>query len=99
MQVEHLDVSRRVDLMDGVSRRAARLPVQVVALHEHRVVAQTAQPHVTLALHVQLHALADVQSGGGGVFRDAMSVSADTLGFRPFQAFVKGVNSCCKRCQ
>ena len=68
MQVEHLDVSRRVDLMDGVSRRSARLPVQVVALYEHRVVAQTAQPHVTLALHVQLHALADVQSGGGGYF-------------------------------
>lgn len=65
---QHLDVSAGVDLVNGVSRRSARLSVQVVALDEDGVVAEAAHPHVALALALQLNAFADVESevGGGG---------------------------------
>ncbi|TNN36833.1 hypothetical protein EYF80_052999 [Liparis tanakae] len=55
----HLDVGARVDLVHGVARRSARLPVQVIALHEHGVVAHAAHPHVALAAALQLHAFTD----------------------------------------
>ena len=42
------------------------LPVQVVALHEHGVVAKATHPHVPLPLALQLHALPDVEPARGG---------------------------------
>ena len=49
-----LCVSKRIDLVDGVARRPARLPVEVVALNEHRVVGLAPDPHVALPHKVQL---------------------------------------------
>ena len=50
----NLCVSKRIDLVDGVARRPARLPVEVVALNEHRVVGLAPDPHVALPHKVQL---------------------------------------------
>lgn len=47
--------------MHGITRCPPGLSVQVVALHEHRVIAETAQPHVSLATQIQLDAFADMQ--------------------------------------
>ena len=47
-------MSKRIDLVDGVARRPARLPVEVVALNEHRVVGLAPDPHVALPHKVQL---------------------------------------------
>ena len=44
----HLGMSEWIYLVDGVPRRAARLTVQVVGLHEDRVVALTPDPDITL---------------------------------------------------
>jgi hypothetical protein len=62
----HLDVRSRVDLVHGVAGRPARLPVQVVALDEHRVVAKATHPHVALAAALQLHATPDVKPAHRG---------------------------------
>lgn len=61
----YLDVSAGVDFVNSISRRATRLPVQIVALNKHRVVTQAAHPHVPLALALQLHAFADVKPERG----------------------------------
>lgn len=47
--------------MNCVSGSTSGLSVQVVALHKDGVVAQTAHPHVSLALALQLHSFADVE--------------------------------------
>lgn len=57
----HLDVSAGVDLVNRVSGSSSSLSVQVVALHKHGVVAQTAHPHVSLAFALQLHSFADME--------------------------------------
>ena len=48
-QVEDLGVSLRVDLVHSVPGGSACLPVQVVRLDKHRVVAQTSDPHISLS--------------------------------------------------
>ncbi len=65
--VTHLDIGTGVDLVHGISWRAASLAVQIVALHEDAVVAEAADPHVALAPVVQLHTLPDVKSVGKGM--------------------------------
>ena len=45
-QVKHFDVRIRKDLVNSVSRRATGFPIQVVALHEDRVIGQTTEPDV-----------------------------------------------------
>lgn len=57
----HLDVGSGVYLVHGVTWRTSRLPVQVIALHKHGVVAHAAHPHVALAATLQLHTFTDVQ--------------------------------------
>lgn len=51
-----------VNFVNGIPGRSTRLAVQVVALHEHRIVTKATQPDVALAPQIQLHALANVQS-------------------------------------
>lgn len=65
----HLYVSRGIDFVYGVARLSTRLPVQVVALDEYGVIAQTTQPNVPFALEIKLHPFADVQPGPFAVFR------------------------------
>ena len=48
-------------LMNSVTGGAAHLSVQVVTLNEHCVVAEAADPHVSLALTLQLDAYTDVE--------------------------------------
>ena len=52
--MSYLGVSKRIYLVHGVARRPPCLPVEVVALNEHRVVGLAPDPHVTLAYEVQL---------------------------------------------
>ena len=59
----HLDVRAGVDLVHRVPGGAPRLPVQVVALHKHGVVAKAAHPDVSFAFTLQLHSLTDVEPG------------------------------------
>lgn len=59
--IQYLDMSTGVDLVHGLARRLARLTVKVVTLHIDTVVTETQQPHVTLAMQVQLHTLAYMQ--------------------------------------
>lgn len=47
-------MSKRIYLVHGVARRPSCLPVEVVALNEHRVVGLAPDPHVALAYEVQL---------------------------------------------
>lgn len=47
--------------MNRISRGTSSLPIQVVALHKHCVVTQTAHPHVSFPFALQLHALPNVQ--------------------------------------
>jgi hypothetical protein len=54
-------MSTGVDLVHGLTRRLARLTVEVVTLHVDTVVTETQQPHVTFAMQVQLHTLAYMQ--------------------------------------
>jgi len=56
-QVKHLGVSQRIDLVHSISRCPACLPVQVVRLHEDRVIAPAPDPHISLANQVQLDTL------------------------------------------
>lgn len=60
-QVKHLHVGPRVDLVNCVSRGSPRLPVQVVALYEHCMVAKATHPHIPLTTTLQLHPLPNVQ--------------------------------------
>ena len=61
-QVEDLGVSLGVDLVHSVPGGSACLPVQVVRLHEDRVIASAPDPHISLAHQVQLNALPNVES-------------------------------------
>lgn len=61
MEDPDLDVGSGVDLMHGVARCSARLPVEVVALYKHSMVAHTAHPHVALSATLQLHTFTDMQ--------------------------------------
>ena len=56
----YLGVSKRINLVDGVARRPARLPVEVVALNEHRVIGLAPDPHVALSHKVQLRRRLDL---------------------------------------
>lgn len=75
----HLDVGSGVYLVHGVTWRASRLPVQVVALDEHGVVAHAAHPHVALAATLQLHAFTDVQPATGGKTRVREAHGGDVI--------------------
>jgi len=56
-------VSVWIDLMHGLTGRPAGLAVQVETLDKDAVIAQTADPDVTLAVQTQLNTLANVQPG------------------------------------
>lgn len=51
-----LDVGSGVDFVHGITWCSACLPVEVVALYKHSVVAHTAHPHIALTATLQLHA-------------------------------------------
>lgn len=57
----HLDVSTGVDLVNCISRGTSSLSIQVIALHKHRVITQTAHPDVSFTFALQLHAFANVE--------------------------------------
>lgn len=57
----HLDVSAGVDLVNCVSRGTSSLSVQVIALHKHCMITQTAHPDVSFTFALQLHAFANVE--------------------------------------
>lgn len=57
----HLDVSAGVDLVNCISRCTSGLPIQVIALHKHCMIAQTAHPDVSFTFALQLHAFANVE--------------------------------------
>lgn len=59
-QEKYLYAGGGIDFVDGVAGRAARLPVQIVALHEYWVIAEAPQPDVALAAQIQLNTFADV---------------------------------------
>lgn len=59
--LSHLDVSTGVDFMNGVARGAPGFSIQIVALNEHCMIAQTAHPHVAFTFAFQLHTFADVK--------------------------------------
>ena len=61
-EIKHLGVSQRVDLVHSVSWGPAGLAVQVVRLHEDRVVAPATDPDVALADQVQFDAFPNVQT-------------------------------------
>ncbi len=58
--ITNLDVCFGVDFMHGIAGCTAGFAIQKVALHEHRLHAQTLQPHIAVGTHVQTHTLADV---------------------------------------
>lgn len=57
----HLDVSAGVDLVNSISRGASGLSIQVIALHKHGVITQTAHPDIAFTFALQLHAFANVE--------------------------------------
>lgn len=59
----YLDVSAGVDFVHSVSWGSARLPVQIIALNKHSVVAEASHPHIPLALTLQLDTFTDVKPG------------------------------------
>lgn len=56
----YFDAGSWIDLVHGIARRATRLAIQIIALYEHRIIAETAQPDIALSAQIQLHALAYV---------------------------------------
>lgn len=54
---------RRVDLMHGIARCSASLAIQVVALNEHRVIAEASQPDIAFSAEIELNAFAYMQTG------------------------------------
>ncbi len=48
----YLDVSAGIDLVYSVSRSSPRLPVQVITLYKHTVIAEAADPDVALSSQV-----------------------------------------------
>lgn len=68
VSLTHFDVSTGIDLVHSIPWHPTSLSIEVIALHEDRVVRQAPNPHVALSHVVQLDAFADVQSGlFGGV--------------------------------
>lgn len=51
--------------MNSISRGPSSLPIQVVALYKHCVIAQAAHPDVAFAFAFQLHAFPNVKPEDG----------------------------------
>lgn len=61
-QIKHLDVCTGVNLVYCISRSAAGLTVQIVALDEDGMIAETTNPNVSFTFTFQLDALSYMQS-------------------------------------
>jgi hypothetical protein len=61
-QVKHFDVSRWVDFVNGISGSSAGFSIQIVALNEHAVIRQAAQPNVSFSSQIQLYSFANMQT-------------------------------------
>lgn len=57
----HLDVSTGVDLVNCVSRGTSSLSIQVIALNENCMIAQTAHPDISFPFALQLHTFTNVK--------------------------------------
>lgn len=57
----HLNVSTGVDLVNRVPGGSSGLSVQIIALHKHCVITQTAHPDVSFTFALQLHTFANVE--------------------------------------
>lgn len=63
-QVEDFDARRWVNFVNGIAGRAACFAVQVIALNEHRMVAEASQPNVAFTAKIQLNTFAYVETVG-----------------------------------
>lgn len=57
----HLNVSTGVDLVNRISWGTSGLSIQVIALHKHCMITQTAHPHISFTLALQLHTFTNVE--------------------------------------
>lgn len=60
--ISHLDVGAGVDLVHCISWGTSCLPVQVITLHKHCMIAKATHPHVTFPFTLQLHPFTNVKS-------------------------------------
>lgn len=61
-QVEDFDASRWVNLVHSITRRATSFSVQIVALNEHRMIAEASQPNIAFAAQIKLNAFSYVKA-------------------------------------
>lgn len=60
--ISHLDVGAGVDLVHCISWGTSCLPVQVITLHKHCMIAKATHPHVPFPFTLQLHPFTNVKS-------------------------------------
>lgn len=64
----HLNVSTGVDLVNCVSRGTSSLSIQVITLHKHCMITQTAHPDISFTFTLQLDAFANVEPEDGKMY-------------------------------
>lgn len=76
-QVKDFDACRWVDFVHGIARSTTSLAIQVVTLHEHRMIAETSKPNVAFTAEIKLNAFAYVKTVTGGNFMTRTSIVID----------------------